>query len=523
MKSKPEIPGYQIEKEIAQGGMSRIYAALDRIHDRKVALKVFFPAMANEQDARARFVSEGDILSKLNHRNIVPVYDVGSYGELDYIAVEFLEGKSLKERIRTGGADRIGWAEALDLLRQISGALEYSHSKGLIHRDIKPENILFRNDGTPVLVDFGIAKDYSQSKNFTMTGTSIGTPYYMSPEQIKGEPPDARNDIYSLGIVLYEMLTGEIPYKGTDIITVAMKHERDPIPSLPSELSFIQPLLNRMMAKQSKDRPAGGNEVITILDRLEAERGSAPDIPAGVRKTGRIRRFFLKCILFILVFLIPILTGHLIRDTGGKKTEEKILPEKKGSPTPAASESKQKSEKSIHPVPRRKFPDTVLRARSWKLSEKGLKRVILRHNFFEAELNPRGNFINRFRTEISRQKKVVIDAVTGLMWGQRGSFRAMGIKSARRWVRDLNRRRFGGYSNWRLPTVEEASSLLERKKWYGDLHVYSVFSADQKEIWTSDIHSEKDEHFVVSFKKGKLRTPSLFKRKFFVRPVRRVF
>ncbi len=250
MNSKPEIPGYKIEKEIAQGGMSRIYAAFDRIRDRKVALKIFFPSMANEKDARERFISEGEILSKLDHKNIVPVYDVGSYGELNYIAVEFLEGKSLKERILPGETEGISVDESLKVITEISGALEYSHSKGLIHRDIKPENILFRNNGTPVLVDFGIAKDYSQSKNFTMTGTSIGTPYYMSPEQIKGQPPDPRNDIYSLGIVLYEMLTGDIPYKGTDIITVAMKHERDPIPTLPSETAFLQPLLNRMMAKK---------------------------------------------------------------------------------------------------------------------------------------------------------------------------------------------------------------------------------------------------------------------------------
>jgi len=514
MNLKPEIPGYQIEKEIAQGGMSRIYAAFDRIRDRKVALKVFFPSMANEKDARARFISEGDILSKLNHKNIVPVYDVGSYGDLNYIAVEFLEGKSLKERIIPGKSNRISVTESLKVIREISGALEYSHSKGLIHRDIKPENILFRNNGTPVLVDFGIAKDYSQNKNFTMTGTSIGTPYYMSPEQIKGHPPDPRNDIYSLGIVLFEMLTGDIPYKGTDIITVAMKHERDPIPSLPSKTAFLQPLLNRMMAKKSKNRPGSGSEVIELIEEVSKTLGVGTPWIEPERKVQKIRRFVLKLIFFIFIFLIPFISGHLIKKMDDVKLKEKTQVSKNEIPG-------QKETKPVR-TPRGNLPDVILRSKRWKVSAKVLAQIFKKYNFYEADLNPAGNFVNKFRTEVSRQEKVVIDAKTGLMWDFRGSFKSMNISSARKWVIEMNKNKFAGFSDWRLPTIEEGASLLEKKRWYGGLHIYSVFSIVQKEIWTSDIKEDENSNWIISFKKGKVRNISLFRKRSFVRAVRKV-
>jgi serine/threonine protein kinase len=514
MKNVPEIPGYYIKKEIGHGGMGKIYEAVDRIRDRKVALKIFIPAMAAEKEARARFIAEGEILSKLNHKNIVPVYDVGSYGEINYISVEFLEGKSLKERIHPLRGDRIPVAESLRVIREIAGALAYSHTKGMIHRDIKPENILFRNDNTPVLVDFGIAKDFSTGKNFTMTGTSIGTPYYMSPEQIKGLPPDGRNDIYSLGVVLYEMLTGDIPYKGTDIISVAMKHERDPIPKLPPKLSRFQELIDRMMAKRSADRPAGGNEVIRLIEKSELKE--LPDLPEPVRipKLRKLRRLLLKFVIFILVFLIPIVTGYIVR-TG----EDITLAQKsvRAVKTRASSES-------VAPSPRlsQKKPDISLRSRARVMNDRALQRLVRKHNFFDSDLNSNGNFINRYRTEVIRQDKVVTDNRTGLMWHHRGSFDSLNMSDAVEWIRDLNKNGYAGFRDWRLPTLEEAYSLLEKTIWYGDLHIFSVFSAIQKEIWTSDLTSGGKSNWMISFTKGRARTVSLFRKKSYVRPVRKI-
>lgn len=513
MNAIPELPGYHIKKEIGRGGMARIFSAIDRISDRKVALKVFMPSMINEKDAKARFISEGEILSKLNHKNIVPVYDVGSFGDLNYISVEYLEGKSLKERIHPDMGDGISVEESLNVIKLIAGALAYSHSKGLIHRDIKPENILFRADDTPVLVDFGIAKDFSAGKNFTMTGTSIGTPFYMSPEQIKGLPPDPKNDIYSLGVVLYEMLTGEIPYKGTDIITVAMKHERDPIPTLPPELSNLQELINRMMAKNSSERPSGGNEVIDLIELWDHRPDIEPVNDKGI-VFRKVRRKLLKIMLFLAVFLIPVITGHLMKtgsDVQLKETNKLIK-----------NNIEEERPKKLVKTVRKISPDVQLRSRNKIINEEQIISSLIKYNLFDSVHNPTGNFINRYRSEVFNQQKVVIDGKTGLMWDFRGSFKSMSISAAREWIRELNKKKFAGFTDWRLPTIEEGASLLEKKKWYGDLHIFSVFSIVQKEIWTSDIKDNKNSNWIISFKKGKIRNVSLFRKRSFVRSVRKL-
>ncbi len=512
MNAIPEIPGYHIEKEIGRGGMARIFSAIDRISERKVALKVFTPSMINEKDARERFLAEGEILSKLNHKNIVPVYDVGNSGDLNYISVEYLEGKSLKERIHPEVGDRITVTESLNIIKLIAGALAYSHSMGLIHRDIKPENILFRADDTPVLVDFGIAKDFSAGKNFTMTGTSIGTPFYMSPEQIKGLPPDQKNDIYSLGVVLYEMLTGEIPYKGTDIITIAMKHERDPIPTLPPKLSNLQELINRMMAKNSNERPSGGNEVIDLIDLWDHRPNIIPELEDRRGFKGK-RNVFMKIILFLAVFMIPVITGNLIRTGVDVHLPDKIEIIKK--------DKEKDPPKTIVKI-KKYVPNVQLRSRNNIISQDEIFSSLKKYNFFDSKHNPDGNFINRYRTEVVNQEKVIIDGETGLMWDFRGSFKSMSISSARKWIDELNKRKFAGFSDWRLPTIEEGASLLEKKKWYGDLHVFSVFSIVQKEIWTSDIKEDENSNWIISFKKGRIRNVSLFKKRSYVRSVRKI-
>ncbi len=164
-----------------------------------------------------------------------------------------------------------------------------------------------------------------------------------------------------------------------------------------------------------------------------------------------------------------------------------------------------------------------MRSASQFFSEKDLISILKKNNFFESDHNPGGNFINKYRTEISRQQKIVIDGKTGLMWDHRGSYKSMNIKSARKWIKDLNRKRYAGYTNWRLPTIEEAASLLEKKEWYGDLHIFSVFSIVQKDIWTSDKNPDKKSNWIVDFKKGRVKTTSLFKKRSYVRAVRKIY
>jgi serine/threonine-protein kinase PpkA len=197
-----DIPGYKVERLIAEGGMATVYLATQESLDRRIALKLLKKFDKPEQSKR--FINEGRIIASLNHQNIITIHDIGITGDQHYISMEYLEGGDLEARIQGGVTPAI----AIDLLKTIGDCLSFVHRKGIVHRDIKPANILFRKDGTPILTDFGIAKQLEQDTRLTMDGTAMGSPDYLSPEQAECKPLDGRTDIYSLGIVLYEMLTG---------------------------------------------------------------------------------------------------------------------------------------------------------------------------------------------------------------------------------------------------------------------------------------------------------------------------
>lgn len=246
----PTIPGYRIKKKLGQGGMANVYLGVQENLSRMVAIKVLSTGMFHNRRLSKRFLTEARMLSRLNHPNIVTIHEVGQADNCYFIVMEYLQD-SLKEKIKKHGMDP---REALHVVSQIADALFYAHELGIIHRDIKPDNIMFRKDGTPVILDFGIAKAVDSNTKLTKTGISIGTPLYMSPEQCNAMKVDGRSDIYSLGVVLYEMLTGKPPYDAKDTISIVMKHLRDPIPGLPAELSPYQTIIDRMMAKELKKR-----------------------------------------------------------------------------------------------------------------------------------------------------------------------------------------------------------------------------------------------------------------------------
>lgn len=274
----PEIPGYKIEKVLGQGGMSTVYLGLQENLNRQVAIKILAPEMFPDRQYLQRFMNEARTASHLSHPNIVTIHDVGQVEKHCFIVMERLH-ESLVERVKFDPASRLAPPEAFRIIRQIAGALEYAHQHGVIHRDIKPDNILFRKDGTPVLVDFGIARASDSQAQLTTTGMIIGTPHYMSPEQCRGEAIDGQSDLYGMGIVLYEILTGDVPYRADSAAGVLLKHVQAPIPQLPPELEKYQPLLTRLMAKNKRERVHSGAELIRLLDsfapdnRIETIKG----------------------------------------------------------------------------------------------------------------------------------------------------------------------------------------------------------------------------------------------------------
>lgn len=293
------IPGYKIRKELGSGGMSRVYLAFENKLKRPVALKVLLPHLANNTRITRRFIKEARTAAQLRHSNIVSIYDVGKEKDSYYISMEYLN-ESLKDRLRRVSA--LKPEDALHIVKETAKALSYAHRKGFIHRDIKPDNIMFRGDGAIVLVDFGIVKALKSATRLTKTGVSVGTPKYMSPEQVRAARIDGRADIYSLGIVLYEALVGSAPYKAEDVIALAVKHAEEPVPQLPSRLKCYQPLIDKMLAKDPKDRVKNAEGLIRLIDAINFKIKQEKEAAAtkSVKTRSKSKKPFLKYFIIIL-------------------------------------------------------------------------------------------------------------------------------------------------------------------------------------------------------------------------------
>lgn len=261
-----DIPGYDIEREIGRGGMARVYLAVQTKFGRWVALKVVSSDYAKDDQFRKRFLQESRINGQLTHPNIVQVHDVGAHGSVLYLVMEYLSGGDLNARLDKGMHIR----ELVKVVKDIGRALDYAHEKRIVHRDIKPENILFRDDGSAVLTDFGIARLAAPDLTLTRDGTVVGTPQYMSPEQAAGRALDGRSDLYSLGVVFFRMLTGDVPYKAESAVAIGVKHLQEPIPKLPSYLAPFQAVIDKALAKSPEDRFQSGESMGEALEQIEA-------------------------------------------------------------------------------------------------------------------------------------------------------------------------------------------------------------------------------------------------------------
>ena len=278
-----QIPGYEIKRQLGRGGMAFVYLAIQESFGREVALKVLAPDHAQDKEFSERFLREARIISQLVHPNIVTVYDVGIHEGYHYLSMEYIRGRDLQEACRS-----LSRSQIINIIRDVAKALEYAHQQGYVHRDVKPENIMLHDDGRVLLMDFGIARGSDTSLNMTKTGRAIGTPYYMSPEQTKGHPVDHRSDIYSLGIVLYQMLTGYVPYDADSAIAVGIKHVSEPIPQLTNSLRFLQPIINTCLSKNPTHRYQHASELIHVLEAVPQDMLEAADARAAAfRQAGR--------------------------------------------------------------------------------------------------------------------------------------------------------------------------------------------------------------------------------------------
>lgn len=331
---------YEILEEIGSGGMAVVYKARCQLLNRFVAVKVLRPDLQNDEEFVRRFNVEAQAAASLAHPNIVSIYDVGNEDGLHYIVMEYIEGKTLKEYIDEKHI--LPWREAVEYAIQIGRGLEQAHKNSIIHRDIKPHNIIMTKDGVLKVTDFGIARANVQS-TMTCEDSAIGSVHYISPEQARGGYTDERSDIYSLGIVLYEMLTGVVPFDNESPVTVAIKHiQEKPVPPREHNISIPLPLEKAVLKAIAKELSARYKSVTEFIDDLQ----SILDDPSRAVVTENQQEEAAPDRTIIM----PVVKDDDIEDIAAEKDEEKMAVKKKKPKKPVAIDKKKEKKVIISAV-----------------------------------------------------------------------------------------------------------------------------------------------------------------------------
>ena len=275
----PHIPGYTIKRQLGQGGMATVYLATQQSLDRSVAIKVMAAEALRDEVSKQRFENEARTIAQLAHPGIVGIHEVGRTddGRMYYVMPYLANGDLSKRDLRDDEA------RVADILRSLLSALGMAHARGIVHRDVKRENVLFDAGDRPLLTDFGIATSRAgDNSRLTSAGTALGSSAYMAPEQARGVRVDARADLYSLGVLAYELLTGQLPYRADDALAMALMHAQDAIPRLPQGKQHWQAFIDRAMAKSPDGRFANAQEMSAAIDRIASDRRALAGRP-GLR------------------------------------------------------------------------------------------------------------------------------------------------------------------------------------------------------------------------------------------------
>jgi serine/threonine-protein kinase len=323
---------YELEELVGSGGMSSVYRAHDRLLDRKVALKILHEHHGVDEASVERFRREARAVASVSHPNVVTVIDRGEQDGRQFIVFEYVEGENLKRLVEREGPLPV--EQALELVLQIARGLSFAHREGLVHRDVKPQNVLLDGNGTAKVTDFGIARSLDVHHGMTQTGTVLGTSDYIAPEQAQGQSVDEQSDVYSLGVVLYELLTGKVPFSGENFVAVAMRHINEPPPLVRAVRPDVPPrvdaAIERAMAKRPADRfptmTAFGAELEACLSDLQTGTEWTQVIPPPTAPTRhRTRRISPWPLIALVVALLVIgavigvlvLRNHGFRTGGG--------------------------------------------------------------------------------------------------------------------------------------------------------------------------------------------------------------
>jgi eukaryotic-like serine/threonine-protein kinase len=325
---------YEVEELVGTGGMSSVYRARDRLLERRVALKILHDSLGADAATVERFRREARAVARLSHPNIVTVIDRGEDEGRQFIVFEYVQGENLKQLLERSG--RLPVRRALQLAIELGRGLAFAHAAGVVHRDVKPQNVLLNGDGKAKVTDFGIARS-RDADPVTLTGTVMGTSNYMAPEQASSRPVDEQTDVYSLGVVLFELLTGQVPFSGESFVAVATQHVNEPPPSVlelrPEVPVRVANAVARALAKEPGDRFGSMDDFVAELEACLSERGTSPDedptaivpapvvrasVPRPARARRRSRRPLLVVVAGLAIVGAVLAAALLLRGDGNR-------------------------------------------------------------------------------------------------------------------------------------------------------------------------------------------------------------
>jgi eukaryotic-like serine/threonine-protein kinase len=303
---------YELEEQVGSGGMSKVFRAHDRLLERTVAIKILHEHYSQDEEYVERFRREARAVAQLTHPNVVTVIDRGEHDGRQYIVFEFIDGENLKQLVEREGA--LPAKQVVELGLQVASALASAHARGVVHRDVKPQNVILTNEGRPKVTDFGIARS-ADVESVTLTGTVMGTSEYIAPEQARGELVDFRSDVYSLGAILFELSAGEVPFRGENPVSVAMRHLHEPVPSVrerrPDVPARLDAAIRRAMAKDPEERFGSMGELIAELEACRRGLGDGEETivlpaPAQPRRARRSARRLARSLVLSLLALLLV-------------------------------------------------------------------------------------------------------------------------------------------------------------------------------------------------------------------------
>ena len=436
-----QIPNYTLLSKLGEGAMADVWLAEHQINKRKAAIKILKPKGLSDEEV---FVREGRALASFDHPNIVRIHDQGRVGKLCYLVMECLQGGTLEKRMDPKSPP-VTVGEALGLVVQIAGGLEVAHQQQVVHRDLKPANIMLRNDTTPVLTDFGLARFLNRSMSMhAQAGLIVGTFFYMSPEQLTGQELDGRTDLYALGILFFELLTGQRPFSGRTLAEISAQHFYAPLPQLPTELVVLQPVLEQLLAKKKEDRYPTAQAFIDAL-RLCFLNEVALRQQVGFAATSRAWSSQLRALGFVMDS--PQLVD--VRIAQGEAEAARLAEEKRRAEAARSAEAKRRAE------------ETEAARIAEEKRRTGAERFVANGN------------------------GTVTDTKTGLIWADSDNGSNINWRDARKYCAKKG-------EGWQLPTVAQlqelydASGKLSQKVGANTCYVTPLIRLSSSFFWSSD-------------------------------------